>query len=128
MRFIYPSTPMVHDVAVIAGRYGADTTTRTGDTTYGFNATADVTNEAMRFEPNEPLAIFTIWDAAGNDTLDLSGYDSNSVIDLREGAYSSAGGAEQRPWPGDVQLSGGSTKRSTPTMRRPGLGSAYRGL
>lgn len=92
MRFIYPSTPMVHDVAVIQAKYGVDTTTRTGDTTYGFNATDDVTNEAMRFEPNEPLAIFTIWDAAGNDTLDLSGYNSNSVIDLREGAYSSAGG------------------------------------
>ena len=92
MRFIYPSTPMVHDVAIIQAKYGADTTTRTGDTTYGFNATDDVTNEAMRFEPNEPLAIFTIWDAAGNDTLDLSGYNSNSVIDLREGAYSSAGG------------------------------------
>jgi hypothetical protein len=36
--------------------------------------------------------IFTIWDAGGVDTLDLSGYHTPSVIDLREGAYSSAGG------------------------------------
>jgi serralysin len=92
MRFVYPSTPMVHDIAVIQAKYGADMTTRTGDTTYGFNATADVTNEAMRFEDNEMITIFSIWDAGGNDTLDLSGYDSNSVIDLRPGAYSSAGG------------------------------------
>jgi Ca2+-binding RTX toxin-like protein len=92
MRFVYPSTPMVHDVAVIQAKYGADMTTRTGDTTYGFNATADVKNDAMRFEANEMISIFTIWDAAGNDTLDLSGYNSNSVIDLRPGAYSSAGG------------------------------------
>lgn len=92
MRFIYPSTPMVHDVWVAQQKYGADTTTRTGDSTYGFNASDDVTNEAMRFEENDVLSIFTIWDAGGNDTLDLSGYDSNSVIDLREGAYSSAGG------------------------------------
>jgi serralysin len=38
------------------------------------------------------LTIFTIWDAGGNDTLDLSGYYTDSVIDLRPGAYSSAGG------------------------------------
>lgn len=92
MRYVYPSTPMVHDIAIIQAKYGADMTTRTGDTTYGFNATADVTNAAMRFEPNEMLTVFTIWDAAGNDTLDLSGYNSNSVIDLREGGHSSAGG------------------------------------
>jgi serralysin len=92
MRFIYPSTPMVHDVWVIQQKYGADMTTRTGDTTYGFHATADVTNPAMSFVANERLTIFTIWDAGGKDTLDLSGYNSNSVIDLREGAYSSAGG------------------------------------
>jgi serralysin len=92
MRFVYPSTPMVHDIAVIQAKYGADLTTRTGDTTYGFNATADVTNEAMRFEDNEMITIFSIWDAGGIDTLDLSGYNSNSVIDLRPGGYTSAGG------------------------------------
>lgn len=91
MRFVYPSTPMVDDVYVAQLKYGADQTTRTGDTTYGFNATADVTNEAMSFHAGDMLTIFTIWDAAGNDTLDLSGYYTGSIIDLREGAYSSAG-------------------------------------
>jgi len=92
MRFIYPSTPMVDDVRVIQAKYGADMTTRVGDTVYGFNSTADVTNEAMKFRPGEMATIFTIWDAGGNDTIDLSGYATDSVIDLREGAYSSAGG------------------------------------
>jgi hypothetical protein len=92
MRFMYPSTPMVDDVYVVQQKYGADMTTRTGDTTYGFNATSDVWNEAMRFHNGELATIFTIWDAAGNDTIDLSGYYTPSVIDLREGAYSSAGG------------------------------------
>ena len=92
MRFLYPSTPMVDDVRVIQAKYGADMTTRTGDTVYGFNSTADVTNEAMKFHTGEMATIFTIWDAKGNDTLDLSGYATDSVIDLREGAYSSAGG------------------------------------
>jgi hypothetical protein len=92
MRFVYPSTPMVHDIAIIQQKYGADMTTRTGDTTYGFNATADVTNPAMVFKPGEMHTLFTIWDAGGNDTLDLSGYYTPSVIDLRPGAYTSAGG------------------------------------
>jgi hypothetical protein len=92
MRFLYPSTPMVDDVYVIQQKYGADMTTRTGDTIYGFNATSDVWNEAMRFHTGEMATIFTIWDADGNDTLNLSGYYTPSVIDLREGAYSSAGG------------------------------------
>lgn len=92
MRVVYPSTPMVDDVWVIQQKYGAEMTTRTGDTTYGFNATNDVTNAAMRFETGDLATAFTIWDAGGNDTLDLSGYYTPSVIDLREGAYTSAGG------------------------------------
>jgi serralysin len=92
MRFVYASTPMVDDVKVIQQKYGADMTTRTGNTVYGFNSTADVKNEAMKFNVGEMAAIFTIWDAGGNDTLDLSGFKTDSVIDLREGAYSSAGG------------------------------------
>jgi serralysin len=92
MRFLYPSTPMVDDVYVVQQKYGADMTTRAGDTTYGFNATSDVWNEAMRFHKGEMSTIFTIWDAGGKDTLDLSGYATPSVIDLREGAFSSAGG------------------------------------
>jgi serralysin len=92
MRFIYPSTPMVDDIRVIQAIYGADLTTRTGNTTYGFNATGDVTNAAMSFHAGEMLTIFSIWDAGGVDTLDLSGYHTNSVIDLREGGYTSAGG------------------------------------
>ncbi len=92
MRFVYPSTPMVDDVFVIQQKYGADLATRTGNTVYGFNSTSDVTNAAMKFNTGEMSAIFTIWDANGTDTLNLSGYKTDSVIDLREGAYSSAGG------------------------------------
>lgn len=96
MRFVYSSTPMVHDIYVIQEKYGADMTTRTGDTTYGFNATSDVTNEAMRFHAGEMASVFAIWDAGGKDTIDFSGYSTPTVIDLREGHYSSAGGAEEQ--------------------------------
>jgi serralysin len=91
MRFIYPSTPMVDDVFVIQQKYGADTATRNTDTVYGFHASG-VTNDAMVFESGELMSAFTIWDGGGTDTLDLSGYYTDSVIDLREGGYSSAGG------------------------------------
>ena len=93
MRFMYSETPMVHDIWVAQNQYGVETTTRTGDSKYGFDWSDDVTNTAMQFTTDyEQAAIFTIWDADGNDTLDLSGYYTPSVIDLREGAYSSAGG------------------------------------
>ena len=92
MRYLYPSTPMVDDVYVAQQKYGADMTTRTGNTTYGFNSTSDVWNDAMKFADGKLATVFTIWDAGGHDTLDLSGYYTPSVIDLRPGAYSSAGG------------------------------------
>ena len=96
MRFVYSSTPMVHDIYVIQQKYGADMTTRTGDTTYGFNATSDVTNEAMRFHDGEMASVFSIWDAGGKDTIDFSGYATSTLIDLREGHYSSAGGTDHQ--------------------------------
>jgi hypothetical protein len=119
MRFLYPSTPMVDDVYVVQQKYGADMTTRTGDTTYGFNATADVWNEAMRFHKGEMATIFTIWDAGGKDTLDLSGYATPSVIDLREGGYSSAGGYGEY----DARLVG-----RTPTLSQINANNAGAGM
>ena len=119
MRFLYPSTPMVDDVYVVQQKYGADMTTRTGDTTYGFNATSDVWNEAMRFQKGEMATIFTIWDAGGKDTLDLSGYATPSVIDLREGGYSSAGGYGDY----DARLVG-----KTPTLSQINANNAAAGM
>lgn len=92
MNYNYASTPMVHDVAAIQRIYGADMTTRTGDSTYGFNVTADVALRDAYDFTDTPLPVMTIWDAGGNDTLDLSGFNTPSIIDLNPGAYSSAGG------------------------------------
>ena len=36
----YASAPLMDDIAAAQRLYGANMTTRTGDTTYGFNATA----------------------------------------------------------------------------------------
>jgi serralysin len=81
-----PQTPMVHDIAAVQAMYGADLTTRTGDTTYGFNSTADRAVFDFTVNTNPFL---TIYDAGGHDTLDLSGFTGGSaVLDLRDGAFS----------------------------------------
>jgi len=89
LNFAYSATPMVHDIATAQAIYGADMTTRTGDTVYGFNSTAD--RSAFDFSVNT-RPIVSIWDAGGVDTLDFSGWDTPSVMDLNEGAFSSGGG------------------------------------
>ena len=85
----YAAAPMLDDIAAAQRLYGANMTTRTGDTVYGFNSTAG----QPWFSANTTAAlIFAVWDAGGTDTLDFSGYAMAQVIDLRQGAYSSVGG------------------------------------
>jgi Ca2+-binding RTX toxin-like protein len=92
LNFAYPATPMVHDIAAIQAIYGVNLETRTGDDTYGFNSTLEGT--AYDFTANT-RPVISIWDADGNDTLDVSGFKTDSVINLNEGAFSSAGGASR---------------------------------
>lgn len=84
-----PQTPMLDDVLAIQSMYGADRTTRTGDTTYGFgsNVTGAMA-EILDFTRNAH-PVLTIYDAGGNDTLNLSGWSSGSTVDIAPGAYSS---------------------------------------
>lgn len=88
-RGLYAAAPQLDDIAAAQVEYGANMTTRTGDTVYGFNATADRPwfSAASSFSK----MVFAVWDAGGNDTFDFSGYSDNQVIDLREGFFSSAG-------------------------------------
>ena len=89
MSIAYGATPMVHDILSAQAVYGADMTTRTGDTVYGFNSNAG--RAAFDFVENEAPTV-AIWDAGGNDTLDVSGYATNQIIDLNPGSLSSIGG------------------------------------
>jgi serralysin len=81
--------PQLHDIAAAQRLYGANTTTRTGNTVYGFNSTAG--RSLFEIASAADWAVFSIWDAGGIDTLDLSGYSQNAEIDLREEGFSSAG-------------------------------------
>jgi serralysin len=83
-----PQGPMLHDIFAIQSAYGADPTTRSGATTYGFNSNAG--NGMYDFNEN-PLPYYALYDAGGQDTIDLSGFKSSQYINLTPGVFSSIG-------------------------------------
>ena len=85
-KLYFAQTPMVKDIAVIQSIYGADLTTRAGNTIYGFHSNADVW--LFDFTQNAH-PVLCIYDASGNDTLDLSGWNTSSKINLAPGSFSS---------------------------------------
>jgi serralysin len=80
---------MIHDVLAIQALYGVERNTRATDTVYGFNSTAN--RSVFDFTENKH-PILCIWDAGGTDTLDLSGFNTRSRIDLRAGQFSDCDG------------------------------------
>src|SRR5437899_1930915 len=97
---VYSAAPLLDDIAAAQLEYGANTATRTGDTGYGFNSNAGEPWYARTLSSSK--AVFAVWDAGGNDTLDFSGYGSTQTIDLRQGFFSSVGGLT-----GDVAIAKG---------------------
>ena len=85
----YVVTPQMADIYAVASMYGAATSTRTGDTVYGFNSNAGA---VFNFAAYSSAPALTIYDSGGNDTLDCSGYSAAQTIDLHAGAFSSVGG------------------------------------
>jgi len=86
----FSAVPLLDDIAAVQFMYGANMTTRTGDTVYGFNSNAgrpwfDAVSSASIMQ-------WAVWDAGGRDTFNFSGYSSNQVIDLRPGFFSDVGG------------------------------------
>ena len=73
---LVPITPMVYDIAAVENWYGSVTDANTGDTTYTYT---------------DGTEIQAIIDSGGTDTIDVSGMDQRSIIDLTPGAYSSLG-------------------------------------
>lgn len=67
-------TPMVYDIYAIQYLYGANTSYHAGNNTYTFS-------------PNHPF-YETIWDAGGNDTIDVSNFSLSCNINLNQGEYS----------------------------------------
>lgn len=85
----YAATPLIYDVLAVQDWYGRNYATRSGDTVYGFNSTAG--RSVYDFTQNTQPVV-TIWDGGGRNTLDLSGYSTNSNVDLRPGSFSDVSG------------------------------------
>jgi hypothetical protein len=84
-----PPAPMMDDISAIQHNYGANYQTRRENNTYGFNSNTG--RDYYSLNSNRDMAAFCIWDGAGNDTLDVSGYGTNQVINLRAGSFSDVG-------------------------------------
>ncbi len=87
--FAILATPMLADIAAMQLLYGLSTTTRSGNTIYGFNSNAG--RESFNASLHGDIA-FTIFDSGGIDTLDYSGFADNQLIDLEPGSFSNVGG------------------------------------
>lgn len=86
----YASAPLLDDIAAIQKLYGANYATRSGDTVYGFNATAD--RDFYSATSASSKLVFAVWDGGGNDTLDFSGFTQNQKINLNQASFSDVGG------------------------------------
>ncbi|SDR10522.1 M10 family metallopeptidase C-terminal domain-containing protein [Pseudovibrio sp. Tun.PSC04-5.I4] len=85
----FPDTLMPLDVLALQQLYGVNMQTRADDTTYGYNSNA---GGVYDFSESMPSAL-TIWDAGGNDTIDMSGAGKvNQMISLVDGTFSNVGG------------------------------------
>lgn len=120
-KYVHPSTPQLLDLLALTrgdfdgsfAGFNFSSATRSGDTRYGYKVKNKL-DDVFDFKVNE-APVVTIFDGGGMDTLDLSGdkvrtslvleYDNNfnvtnwvevtrktSVIDLREGKFSSTNG------------------------------------
>jgi hypothetical protein len=81
-------TPMSADILAMQTLYGLSTTTRTGDTTYGFNSNAGGVFNASLY----PRAAYTIFDNGGTDTIDFSGSAANQLLNLNPETFSNTNG------------------------------------
>jgi serralysin len=98
----YAAGPLIDDISAIQHLYGANMTTRTGDTVYGFNSNTG--RDFLSTNSNVQKLIFSAWDAGGKDTFDFSGYTTNQRINLNEKSFSDVGGLK-----GNVSIAAGVT-------------------
>jgi len=86
----YASTPMIYDILAVQNIYGANMNARAGDTVYGYNSTAG--SDQFDFSINT-APVVAIWDGNGTDTIDVSGYGANQIVNLNDGEFSNVMGS-----------------------------------
>ena len=90
--YVEPDTPMLYDIAAMQYLYGPNLSYRTG-------------NDVYTFDPHTPF-IRTLWDAGGSDTISVSNFSVDCIIDLQQGHFSKISIASDPLPPG---YTGGST-------------------
>ncbi len=87
----FPQSPMMLDIKAAQRLYGVSkSATFSGGQTYGFHSNiADASKQFYDFTVNTS-PIVTIYNSGANNTLDLSGFASNSTVNLNPGTFSSA--------------------------------------
>lgn len=85
-----PQTYMQDDIAALQHLYGANFTTRGGDTVYRWNPlTGEMSIDGVaQGAPTANKILMTLWDGDGIDTYDLSNYSSDLDVNLEPGAFS----------------------------------------
>ncbi len=89
-------TPMGADIVAMQQMYGLSTTTRTSNTTYGFNSNTGNSVYNVTYIQQSPQGAafpgYTIIDSGGIDTLDYSGFSQTQLINLNSETFSNIGG------------------------------------
>ena len=98
----WSSGPQLDDITAIQDLYGSNTTTRTGDTVYGFHSNTD--RDQLSVSLSHEKIVAAIWDAGGNDTFDFSGYSQDQRINLNASSFSDVGGLK-----GNISIAAGVT-------------------
>lgn len=83
-----PQTYMMADIAALQYLYGADFTTKAGNTTYTWADGDSYVDGTRIIDAAGPVVFATIWDGGGVDTYDLSSVSGGVTIDLAPGASS----------------------------------------
>jgi serralysin len=91
----WPVTPMIWDIQALQALYGPNLATRAGATTY-FGPALSGTKSAYSLLDGGRLstgyiAIMTIWDAGGRDTISAANQTKTVTINLNNGAFSTIG-------------------------------------
>lgn len=88
-----PTTPMILDIAALQRIYGLPTSTPfDGGQTFGFHDNIVGPTEPFYDFTINTQPIVTIWDEGTGNTLDVSGFNQASTVDLDQGAFSSVAG------------------------------------
>lgn len=88
----WPIGFQIDDIAAVQSLYGANYSTRSNDTVYGFNSNTNDEQFSIPEGSGKLTLPFAIWDGGGNDTLDFSGFSQEQNIILIDGMLSDVGG------------------------------------